>query len=65
MAKPSDDLTEAIAKLRSLTRVRQGLERGTRKYEAAVQQETEQIQVVRALAEPTSTLHIKAVDGDI
>ena len=65
MAEPSDDLTEAIAELRSRTRFRQGLDRGTREYEAAIQRETEQIEAVRGLAEPTSTFHVKAVDRDV
>ena len=65
MAEPSDDLTEAIAELRSLTRVRQGLVHGTSEYAAAVHRETEQIQTVRELAEPTSNVPINAVDGEV
>ncbi len=56
MADPSDDLTDAIEALQDLTLVRQALERGSREYEAAVQQETKQIQIVRELAAPTFTV---------
>ena len=65
MADHSDDLTNAIAELQSRARARQSLEHGTREYEAAVRRETEQIQIVRELAEPTSSFDIKAVDGDV
>jgi hypothetical protein len=60
---PGDDLTEAIAKLRSLTLVRQGIERGSQEYEAAVRREMEQIHVVRGLA--SSATDIDAVEGDV
>ena len=56
MADPSDDLTDAIEALQALTRVRQALERGSLAYEAAVMQETKQIQIVRELAVPTFTV---------
>ena len=55
MAYPSDALTEAIVALRALTLVRQALQRGSQEYEAAVRQETKQIQMVRELALPTTT----------
>jgi hypothetical protein len=63
--RPPDDLTEGIAALRSLTLVRQGTEHGGQEYEAAVRRETEQIQIVRDLAEPTSRVNIEAIDGDL
>jgi len=47
----SDRLVEALATLKALSRARQDLEHGTPQYEYALEQETRQTELVRALVQ--------------